>query len=199
MDSLFTLPALVAPTLSYVFHTLGGRFTGQPTFLPMDEAWRYLSHPLFLSMIEEWLRELRKANVSVVFSTQSLIELLESPIANILLDSCPIRIFLPNDRALEPESAKAYKRVGLNERQLELLAMATPQRDYYYSSREGSRMFQLALGPIARAACSMGSKEDLALLDQWDRVPPAEPIAAAILRAKGLEDAANRIREEALI
>jgi type IV secretion system protein TrbE len=193
MDALFNLPGLVAPTLSYLFHTLAGRFDGRPTFLLMDEAWRYLAHPLFLLMIEEWLRELRKANVNVVFSTQSLIELLDSPIANILLASCPIRIFLPDDRALEPEVAKAYQRVNLNSRQLELLSMATPQRDYYYMSREGARMFELGLGPIARAACGMDSKEELAVLEQWRITPPQESIAAAILRYKGLEAAADAV------
>lgn len=146
-ERLFSLPAVVAPTLSYLFYRLWDTFTGVPTFLCLDEAWRYLGHALFRTQIEEWLRMLRTRNVSVVFSTQSLAELYESPIATILLESCPVRIFLPNDRALEEESAKWYEKAGLNDRQVQLVAQAVPRRDYYYMSREGKRLFRLMLGP----------------------------------------------------
>ena len=193
MDALFALPQLVAPTLSYLFHALSKRFDGRPTFLPMDEAWKYLSHPLFMAMIEEWLRELRKLNVSVVFSTQDLSELLESPIASIILNSCPVRIFLPNNRATEETAAEAYRRLNLNDRQLELLAMATPQQDYYYMSNEGSRMFQLALGPVAKVLCTFGSPADIQQMDAWKRQPPEEGVAAAMLRYRGMEKEAEQL------
>jgi len=46
----------------------------------------------------------------------------------------PTRIFLANDRAIEPQIAKIYRRFGLNDRQIEILARATPKRDYYCQS-----------------------------------------------------------------
>jgi len=41
----------------------------------------------------------------------------------------------------------------LNERQIELIARATPKRDYYLQSRRGNRLFDLGLGRIALAFC----------------------------------------------
>ena len=72
---------------------------------------------LFAARIREWLKTLRKKNVAVVFATQSLADIERSTIAPALIESCPTRIFLPNDRALEPPAKAVYERFGLNGRQ----------------------------------------------------------------------------------
>ena len=96
------------PVLTYLFHRLEDRFDGRPSLLILDEAWLYLDNPLFSARIREWLKVLRKKNVSVIFATQSLADIAESSIAPAIIESCPQRIFLPNDRAIEPQA-----RVGL--------------------------------------------------------------------------------------
>jgi type IV secretion system protein VirB4 len=103
MEPLFHTPRLVAPVLSYLFHQLERRFTGAPTLVILDEAWLYLDHPLFAAKLAEWLKTLRKANVSVVFATQSLADTAGSSIAAVIHESCFTRIFLPNTRALEEQ------------------------------------------------------------------------------------------------
>ncbi|MCC6912289.1 MAG: conjugal transfer protein TrbE, partial [Rhodospirillaceae bacterium] len=123
--------AAVLPVLTYLFHRLEARFDGKPTLLVLDEAWVYLDNPVFAARIREWLKVLRKKNVSVVFATQSLADVMNSTIAPAIIESCPQRIFLPNDRAIEPQSRDAYERFGLNVRQVELIAHATPKRQYY--------------------------------------------------------------------
>ncbi|MGM3262746.1 conjugal transfer protein TrbE, partial [Klebsiella pneumoniae] len=85
-------------------------------------------HPLFAARIREWLKTLRKKNVAVVFATQSLADVANSSIAPAIIESCPQRILLPNDRAIEPQSRTAYERFGLNDRQIELISRATPKR-----------------------------------------------------------------------
>ena len=70
-----------------------------------------------------------------------------SAIAPAIIESCPTRLFLPNERALEPQIAAMYRRFGLNERQLEILARATPKRDYYCQSAEEVRAYFKA-GPL---------------------------------------------------
>src|SRR3546814_2152401 len=112
-------------------HRLEDRFDGRPTLLILDEAWVYLDNPVFAARIREWLKVLRKKNVAVVFATQSLADIAGSSIAPAIVESCPQRIFLPNDRAIEPQARAAYERFGLNERQVELIARATPKRHYY--------------------------------------------------------------------
>jgi len=102
--------ALVAPVLTYLFHKLEARFDGKPTFLILDEAWVFLDDPMFADRIREWLKVLRKKNVSVIFATQSLADIANSPIAPAIIESCLSRIFLPNNRAMEPQQKEAYDR-----------------------------------------------------------------------------------------
>ena len=97
--------AVVLPVLTYLFHRLEERFDGRPTLLILDEAWVFLDNPSFAGRIREWLKTLRKWNVAVVFATQSLSDIVDSSIAPAIIESCPSRIFLPNDRAIEPRSA----------------------------------------------------------------------------------------------
>ena len=91
--------ALLAPVLTYLFHRIEARFDGRPTLLILDEAWIFLDDALFAARIREWLKTLRKKNVAVVFATQSLADIERSTIAPAIIESCPTRIFLPNDRA----------------------------------------------------------------------------------------------------
>ena len=185
----------VLPVLTYLFHRLEDRFDGRPTLLILDEAWVYLDNPLFAARIREWLKVLRKKNVAVVFATQSLADISESTIAPAIVESCPQRIFLPNDRAVEPQARQAYERFGLNERQIELIARAVPKRQYYLQSRDGNRLFELALGPVALAFCGASSPADQALIERVLIEHPSDRFAAAFLSARGLEWAAELLDE----
>ena len=191
MEALMQHKALVPPVLTYLFHRLEAHFTGRPTLLILDEAWTFLDDPLFAAQIRAWLKTLRKKNVAVMFATQSLADIERSSIAPALIESCPTRIFLPNDRALEPQARAVYARFGLNDRQVEILATATPKRDYYAQTARGNRLFELGLGPIALALCGAGSPDDQRLIDRTiAKSDPAE-FADAFLRAKGLAWAAE--------
>jgi len=107
MEELMHSKALALPVLTYLFHKLEARFDGKPTLLVLDEAWVFLDDPVFSERIREWLKVLRKKNVSVIFATQSLADVANSSIAPALIESCPSRIFLPNGRATEPQQLEA--------------------------------------------------------------------------------------------
>jgi type IV secretion system protein TrbE len=157
----------VAPAvLSYLFHRIEDRFDGRPTLLIIDEGWLALDDADFSGRLREWLKTLRKKNASVVFATQSLADIDGSAIAPAIIESCPTRIFLPNDRAIEPQISTIYRRFGLNDRQIEILSHATPKRDYYCQSRRGSRLFELGLGEVALAFTATSSKADQALIER---------------------------------
>ena len=162
-EHLMHSPRVLLPVLTYLFHKLEERFNqGHPTLLILDEAWMYLTDSTFAARIREWLKVLRKKNVAVIFATQSLADIAESSIAPAIIESCLTRIFLPNAAALEDTSRRVYQSFGLNTRQLQILQAATPKRDYYLQCRQGSRLFQLDLQPIAKAFCAAGSPEDQA-------------------------------------
>ena len=151
----------------------------------------FLDDPLFAARIREWLKTLRKKNVAVVFATQSLADIERSSIAPALLESCPTRIFLPNDRAIEPQAAAVYERFGLNQRQIEIIARATPKRDYYAQTARGNRQFELGLGAVALAFAGAGSPDDQRLIDRCTGASGPAAFAIAFLRAKGLAWAAE--------
>ena len=132
--------------LAYLFHRIEGRLDGRPTLLIIDEGWLALDDGGFAAQLREWLKTLRKKNASVVFATQSLSDIDGSAIAPAIVESCPTRIFLPNERAIEPQITAIYQRFGLNDRQIEIIARATPKRDYYCQSRRGNRLFELGTG-----------------------------------------------------
>ena len=197
MESLMQTKALVPPVLTYLFHRLEARFDGRPTLLVLDEAWTFLDDPMSAAKIREWLKTLRKKNVAVVFATQSLADIERSSIAPALIESCPTRIFLPNDRAREPQARAVYERFGLNARQIEILSVATPKRDYYAQTARGNRLFALGLGPVALAFCTASSPEDHKLIDRLLAERTGVGFADALLRAKGLPWAADLMASSA--
>ena len=193
MEHLMHSRAALVPVLTYLFRRLERRFDGRPTLMILDEAWLYLTESLFAAKIREWLKVLRKRNVAVIFATQSLSDIADSPIAPAIIENCPTRIFLPNANALEERTRQVYESFGLNERQLQILQQAIPKRDYYYQSREGNRLFELGLGTAAMAFCAAGSPQDHARINRVLDEPHPNGFAAAYLRALGQSDLAGQV------
>ena len=191
MEELMHTKSAVLPVLTYLFHRLEARFDGAPTLLILDEAWVFLDDPAFAGRLREWLKTLRKKNVSVVFATQSLADIERSSIAAAVIESCPSRIFLPSPQAAEPQLKRIYESFGLTERQIELIAHAQPRRDYYYQSRLGNRLFDLDLGPVALTFASAGGPEIQTEIDLHLQQHGADGFAGAWLRRRGLEWAAQ--------
>ncbi|AOE86055.1 conjugal transfer protein TrbE [Pseudomonas sp. TCU-HL1] len=191
MEELLHSKAAVAAVLSYLFARFEARFDGTPTLLILDEAWLFLDDPLFAARIRQWLKTLRKKNVSVIFATQSLADIKDSSIAAAIIESCPSRIFLPNPQASEPQIRDIYQGFGLNDRQIEIIAQATPKRDYYYQSRLGNRLFDLDLGPVALAFAASASPAEQREISRILQESGGAEFAAAWLRHRGLDWAAD--------
>ncbi|QAB01314.1 conjugal transfer protein TrbE (plasmid) [Agrobacterium tumefaciens] len=151
----------LVPVLLYMFRRVEKRLTGAPSLIILDEAWLMLGHPVFRDKIREWLKVLRKANCAVVLATQSISDAERSGIIDVLKESCPTKICLPNGAAREPGMREFYERIGFNERQIEIVATALPKREYYVASPEGRRLFDMSLGPVALSFVGASGKEDL--------------------------------------
>lgn len=177
--------------LAYLFHRVEGRLDGRPTLIIVDEGWLALDDPTFGGQLREWLKTLRKKNAAVVFATQSLSDVDRSTIAPAIIESCPTRIFLPNERAVEPQIAAIYERFGLNARQVEIIARAASKREYYCQSRRGNRLFELGLSDVALAFCAASSKTDQAAIARVLAEAGRDGFAAAWLARKGLAWAAD--------
>jgi len=158
------------PVLLYLFRRFERSLKGQPAYLFLDEAWIMLGHPVFRDKIREWLKVLRKANCAVVLLTQSLSDAVNSGILDVLLESCPTKILLPNEEADKAGSGQVlgprdfYTLVGLNDAEIDILKNAQKKRHYYYISPAGRRLFELCLGPVALSFVAVSDKTTLAHL-----------------------------------
>lgn len=158
----------VLPVLAYLFRRIEKSLQGQPAMIILDEAWLMLAHPAFKAKIEEWLRVLRKANCVVVMATQSLTDAVKSGLLDVLKETTATKIYLPNYEARDEVTAAVYRGLGLNARQIEIVSSATPKREYYYVSKLGRRLFDLAMGPLALAFTAVSDKETLAAVKQCE-------------------------------
>lgn len=157
-----TNPRLIAMTLRYLFHRVEERLTvgGDPTLLILDEAWIFLSHPMFAARIREWLKVLRKKRTYVVFATQDMNDALSSPIASTLLQNCPTQILLANPKAMDETIYTSYRKLGLSRGQIQAISRLQNHGDraYYLSNSLGSRTFHLTLSELELALASNSSE-----------------------------------------
>jgi type IV secretion system protein VirB4 len=149
----------VLPVLFYLFSQIESRLNGAPTLIIIEEGHRFLTGK-FGERLEQWLRELRKKNAAVLFLTQHLTEIFQSPIKHILLNSCKTKLFLPNHQASDPVNHSLYSEAGLTATQIQLIKHATPKKHYYYTSPLGSRMLDLNIGPLALSFLGVDSQAD---------------------------------------
>lgn len=154
------------PVLLYLFRRIERSLDGQPSAIILDEAWLMLGHPVFREKIKEWLKVLRKANCFVLMATQSLSDAVNSGIFDVIVESTATKIFLPNPAINDDEGAALYRRMGLNNRQINIITYAIPKRQYYYTSSNGRRLYELALGPLELAFVAASDKESIATINK---------------------------------
>ena len=151
---------VLVPVLLYLFRRLERRLSaGRPTLIVIEEAWAALMKTTFAERIRQWLLTLRKENAAVVLVAHSPAQLADLENRQLLVESCPTRIFLPNADALDAQNAALYAALGLGEAEVDLVARARRKQDYYFASPSGRRLFSLGLGPAALAF--LGSRPGL--------------------------------------
>ena len=144
--------SISVPVLLYLFHRIEQRLSqGRPSHIFIEEAWLPLLDTDFAAQIDSWLRRLAKLNAGVWLVTQSPQEVVAAANAKVVLDSCISRILLPDAHAADAGSRDLYRRLGLNDKEINLLSRAEPRRHYLHSTPSGSRLFELALDRFALA------------------------------------------------
>jgi type IV secretion system protein TrbE len=176
LDELMGLKDTSAiPVLLYLFRRFERSLKGQPALLSLDEAWMMLGHPVFREKIREWLKTLRKANCAVVLATQSLSDAVRSGILDVLMESCPTKILLPNEEADKTGTAEVpgpgdlYRMIGMNEAQIDIIKNAVKKRHYYYTSPEGRRLFDLGLGPVALSFVAISDRDSIRKIERFEQ------------------------------
>ena len=186
MGGLMHKKSAVMPVLLYLFHVIEKNLTGEPTFIILDECWTFLDNPLFSEKIREWLKTMRKNNVSIIFATQNLEDIMRCSISSAIIESCYTKIFLPNPLAQSGANDEVYRAFDLSGRDREIIAGARPKFDYYLVSKDGRRIFELALSPYALSFIAASSREDQSECERIKREHPKDEFMAHWLAYKQL-------------
>jgi len=156
------------PVLLYLFRRIEKSLKGQPAAIIIDEAWIMLAHPVFRDKIREWLKAFAKKNCLVLLATQSLTDASNSGILDVIVESTATKIFLPNVFARDEDTAILYRRMGLNNRQIDIIATALPKRQYYCTSEAGRRLYELRLGSFALAFVGATDLDSIATIKKLE-------------------------------
>lgn len=194
MGQLMNKRNAVVPTLSYLFHRIEKKCHGEPTFIILDECWTFLDNPVFVQKIREWLKTMRKNNVSIIFATQNLEDIRKSSISSAIIESCMTKIFLPNPQAISSANDDIYNSFGLNWTERNIIAQSAAKHDYYYSSIHGRRLFSLALSPYALSFIASSSKEDQEMCELIKTNYPDDDFFEHWLKFKGQDKALSAYR-----
>lgn len=188
----------VVAVLLYLFRRIEQRLDGSPTLVPLDEAWIYLRHALFRERVRDWLKTLRKLNGIVLLSTQNLSDIFNSPIRDVVLETCPTKVLLPNAEAANPTSREFYEAIGLNEREINIVQTSIPKRQYYVASPVGRRLISLGLGGVALSFVGVSSREERQFLEETiEKFGDEWP--SAWLRMRGLGDWADYFEQQRVL
>ncbi len=153
------------PVLKQIFHLISLQFDGRPVAIVLDEAWLMLQDPTFAAELITWFKTLRKYNAIVILATQSLTDLEHSPHFINLLECAKTRFYLPNYDAATPLLRPIYQRLGLEDKEIDLIANMIPKRDYYFVKNEQRTRFNLVLSPQELALLSLAGNKDKTLVD----------------------------------
>ena len=119
-DGLEDHPALLAPLLFYVLHRVNVRVSVERmTLCLMDEAWRFLAHPLLREYVKAALKTWRKHNGVMVLASQALEDFAAADLLQTAVESCPTVLLLANPLR---DRARYKTTFDLNDRELAMLA-----------------------------------------------------------------------------
>lgn len=193
VETLYSMDSKVtSAVLFYIFNRIWRTLTPtSPTLVSVDELRASLDQPLAVQNFERFLVEGRKLNMALMISIQEIGKVLESPLKTTINRECLTKVFLANPTAATGER-KIYEEFGMDETDIDIIASAQPKADYYWTSPEGRRRINLALGGVALSFLAASGKRDRELVDVMSGRNP-QMWTSDWLRRRGLEEWAQRL------
>ena len=133
ITELLDKPQIRTPMLFYLFHRIEDLINGQKITIYIDEAWKAVNDKVFVLVINDWLKTIRKRSGLLVFGTQSAKDAAESTISDSIIEQTATNVFMPNPKA----KAKHYiDGFGLSQRELETIR-TLPEKSRKFLIRQG--------------------------------------------------------------
>ena len=124
----------------------------------MDEAWLFIKNETIRQYIVQAQKTWRKHNAAMILATQSIKELEESGMLQIVAESCPTKIFLANpemDRDLYREA------FHLNDTELELIAGLVPPGQMLIRKAQSSKKVHLNVDSVSHWMATNNARDNL--------------------------------------
>ena len=178
-------PDVLEPLLFYVLHRASNEIADPAKLATfkmflLDEAWLFIKNETIRNYVVQAQKTWRKHNAAMILATQSIKELEESGMLQIVSESCPTKIFLANPEMNRDVYREAFH---LNDTELDLIAGLVPA--WPDAHPQGAVVKE---GPVERR---------FRLPLDGDQQRPRQPEEARLLRAfrhcRGLAAARRRL------
>jgi len=164
-------PDVLEPLLFYVLHRASNEIA-DPTKLAtfkiflLDEAWLFIKNETIRNYVVQAQKTWRKLNAAMILATQSLKELQESGMLQIVSESCPTKIFLANPEMDRDVYREAFH---LNDTELELIAGLVPPGQMLIRKAQSSKKVQLNVDSVSHWTATNNARDNLKKREYFER------------------------------
>ncbi len=170
-------PDVLEPLLFYVLHRASLQIA-DPLLLStfklflLDEAWLFIKNETIRNYIVQAQKTWRKHNAALILATQSIKELEESGMLQVVAESCPTKIFLAN-----PEMNRAVYREAfhLNDTELEIISDLT-RGQMLIRKAESSKKVRLNVDCVSYWIATNNARDNQLKRDYFARYGVAEGV-----------------------
>ncbi len=169
-------PDVLEPLLFYVLHRASNEITDPKKLATfkmflLDEAWLFIKNETIRNYIVQAQKTWRKHNAAMILATQSIKELQESGMLQIVSESCPTKIFLANPEMDREVYREAFH---LNDTELDLIAGLVPPGQMLIRKAQSSKKVQLNVDSVSHWMATNNARDNLQKRDYFERFGIAE-------------------------
>jgi type IV secretion system protein VirB4 len=169
-------PDVLEPLLFYVLHRASNEIADPKNLATfkmflLDEAWLFIRNETIRNYVVQAQKTWRKLNAAMILATQSLKELQESGMLQIVSESCPTKIFLANPEMDRDVYREAFH---LNDTELELIAGLAPPGQMLIRKAQSSKKVQLNVDSVSHWTATNNARDNLKKREYFERFGVAE-------------------------
>ena len=177
-------PEVLEPLLFYVLHRASNEIADPKKLATfkmflLDEAWLFIKNETIRNYVVQAQKTWRKHNAAMILATQSIKELEESGMLQIVSESCPTKIFLANPEMNRDVYREAFH---LNDTELDLIGGLVPPGQMLIRKAQSSKKVQLNVDSVSHWMATNNARDNLKKRDYFARF--------------GIADGLRRLAEE---
>jgi type IV secretion/conjugal transfer VirB4 family ATPase len=164
-------PDVLEPLLFYVLHRASNEIADAKKLATfklflLDEAWLFIKNETIRNYVVQAQKTWRKHNAAMILATQSIKELEESGMLQIVSESCPTKIFLANPEMNRDVYREAFH---LNDTELDLIAGLVPPGQMLIRKAQTSKKVQLNVDSVSHWMATNNARDNLKKRDYFER------------------------------